>query len=242
MLRVDELDLAFLSVTERIESHGLGLHQLVSEELVVVLPRDHRLGQRRRLRMAELADEQFISYREGARLRELLLVSRPATPASNRGSSSSPTRASGSGGWSSAAWASRSCPARTPRRPGAEVVVASLTDPLSDPRHHARLARRPPPRCRPPPSSSSSPGTPSPDRSRARSSGFSPQNEATGLPLKSAISRVALRLVQAARVQLAWAGVEARDVVAEPARLGLERVQQRPADPGPRRSESRTSS
>lgn len=44
MLRVDELDLAFLSVTERIESHGLGLHQLVSEELMVVLPRDHRLG------------------------------------------------------------------------------------------------------------------------------------------------------------------------------------------------------
>ena len=39
MLRVDELDLAFLSVTERIESHGLGLQQLVSEELVVVLPR-----------------------------------------------------------------------------------------------------------------------------------------------------------------------------------------------------------
>src|SRR5579859_5419804 len=31
MLRVDELDLAFLSVTERIESHGLGLQQLVSE-------------------------------------------------------------------------------------------------------------------------------------------------------------------------------------------------------------------
>jgi LysR family transcriptional regulator, transcription activator of glutamate synthase operon len=73
MLRVDELDLAFLSVTERIESHGLGLHQLVSEELVVVLPRDHRLGQRRRIRMAELADEQFISYRDGARLRELLI-------------------------------------------------------------------------------------------------------------------------------------------------------------------------
>jgi LysR family transcriptional regulator, transcription activator of glutamate synthase operon len=73
MLRVDELDLAFLSVTERIESHGLGLHQLVSEELVVILPRGHRLGQRRRVRMAELADEQFISYREGARLRELLV-------------------------------------------------------------------------------------------------------------------------------------------------------------------------
>jgi len=73
MLRDDELDLAFLSVTERIESHALGLHQLVSEELVVLLPVGHRLAVRRRLRMAELRDEEFISYREGARLRELLL-------------------------------------------------------------------------------------------------------------------------------------------------------------------------
>jgi DNA-binding transcriptional LysR family regulator len=74
MLRVDELDLAFLSVTERIESRGLGLHQLVSEELVVLLPRSHRLGQRKQVRMAELADESFISFRTGARLRELLLA------------------------------------------------------------------------------------------------------------------------------------------------------------------------
>jgi DNA-binding transcriptional LysR family regulator len=73
MLRDDVLDLAFLSVTERMESHGLRLHQLVSEELVAVLPRDHPLAARRRLRMAELANEQFISYREGARLRELLV-------------------------------------------------------------------------------------------------------------------------------------------------------------------------
>jgi LysR family transcriptional regulator, transcription activator of glutamate synthase operon len=72
MLRVDELDLAFLSVTERIESHGLGLHLLVSEELVAILPLDHKLGKRKRLRMAELAAESFISFREGARLRELL--------------------------------------------------------------------------------------------------------------------------------------------------------------------------
>jgi LysR family transcriptional regulator, transcription activator of glutamate synthase operon len=73
LLRVDELDLAFLSVTERVESHGLGLRRLVLEELVVVLPEDHRLASRRRVRMADLADEQFISYRAGARLRELLL-------------------------------------------------------------------------------------------------------------------------------------------------------------------------
>jgi LysR family transcriptional activator of glutamate synthase operon len=72
MLRVDELDLAFLSVTERVEAHGLGLHQLISEELVVLLPPAHSLSGRREVRMAELADEQFISFRAGARLRELL--------------------------------------------------------------------------------------------------------------------------------------------------------------------------
>jgi LysR family transcriptional regulator, transcription activator of glutamate synthase operon len=72
MLRHDELDLAFLSVTERIESHGLGLAQLVSEELVVLLPPAHALAGRGKLRIADLADEEFISFREGARLRELL--------------------------------------------------------------------------------------------------------------------------------------------------------------------------
>jgi DNA-binding transcriptional LysR family regulator len=74
MIRDDELDLAFLSVTERVESHGLGLHQLVSEELVVVLPNAHPLAGRKRLRMAQLEHEEFISYREGARLRELLFA------------------------------------------------------------------------------------------------------------------------------------------------------------------------
>lgn len=73
MLRVDEIDLAFLSVTERVESHGLGLRQLVSEELVTLLPPGHRLGKRREIRMADLADEPFISFRAGARLRELLI-------------------------------------------------------------------------------------------------------------------------------------------------------------------------
>src|SRR5882757_10607755 len=57
MLRVDEVDLAFLSVTERVESHGLGLHQLLSEELVVLLPLEHRLAQRKQVRMAQLAGE-----------------------------------------------------------------------------------------------------------------------------------------------------------------------------------------
>jgi DNA-binding transcriptional LysR family regulator len=74
MLRVDELDLAFLSVTERIESHELGLHQLLVEELVVILPPDHRLSGRLRISMFELAGEEFIAFREGSRLRELLVA------------------------------------------------------------------------------------------------------------------------------------------------------------------------
>ena len=72
LLRIDELDLAFLSVTERVESHELGLHQLISEELLVLLPVDHALARHQEVRMAELAHEQFISFRQGARLRELL--------------------------------------------------------------------------------------------------------------------------------------------------------------------------
>ena len=69
MLRVDELDLAFLSITERIGSHGLGLQQLVSEELVTVLPPGHRLATRRQVGIAELCDDEFIGYRDGSRLR-----------------------------------------------------------------------------------------------------------------------------------------------------------------------------
>jgi DNA-binding transcriptional LysR family regulator len=72
MLRLDQLDLAFLSATERIESHGLGLHQLVAEELVVVMPVDHELATRDVVRLAELADGPFVGYRQGTRLRELL--------------------------------------------------------------------------------------------------------------------------------------------------------------------------
>ena len=75
MLRDDEVDLAFLSVTERIQSRGLALRPLVSEELVVVLPVDHALASSAQLRLRDLGRESFISFREGARLRELLTTS-----------------------------------------------------------------------------------------------------------------------------------------------------------------------
>ncbi len=74
LLRLDQLDVAFLSVTERIESHGLGLAQLMQEELVLILPRRHRLSGRERIRLEELEDEEFVSYREGSRLREVLIT------------------------------------------------------------------------------------------------------------------------------------------------------------------------
>jgi LysR family transcriptional regulator, transcription activator of glutamate synthase operon len=128
MLRVDELDLAFLSVTERIESHGLGLQQLVSEELVVVLPLDHRLAQRRRLRMADLADEQFISYRPGARLRELLVNAghhagfEPQIKLESNESQRIRRLVERSMGVAI-------LPASDAQGPGADVAVAALTDP-----------------------------------------------------------------------------------------------------------------
>jgi DNA-binding transcriptional LysR family regulator len=73
MLRGDVLDVAFLSVTERIQSEGLGLQRLIEEELVVMVPGDHHLASRQAVTIGELADEPFISYREGARLHELLM-------------------------------------------------------------------------------------------------------------------------------------------------------------------------
>src|ERR1700710_1501746 len=65
MLRDDEVDLAFLSVTERIQSHGLELHRLVTEELVAVLPPQHALADRDGVTMTELAGDAFISFRTG---------------------------------------------------------------------------------------------------------------------------------------------------------------------------------
>jgi LysR family transcriptional regulator, transcription activator of glutamate synthase operon len=128
MIRDDELDLAFLSVTERVESHGLGLHQLVSEELVVLLPTAHPLAGHTGLRMTELSEEEFISYREGARLRELLVSAARAAgfepSVKLESNESARIRRLVSRGMGVAI-----LPRSDADAPGAEVAVVALTDP-----------------------------------------------------------------------------------------------------------------
>jgi LysR family transcriptional regulator, transcription activator of glutamate synthase operon len=128
MLRDDEIDLAFLSVTERIQSHGLTLHPLVREELVAVLPPDHRLAGRREVQLAELAQDAFISFREGARLRELLVIAAAAAGFAPRialeSNESRRIRSLVSRGLGVAI-----LPRSDVERPGPEVAVAALVEP-----------------------------------------------------------------------------------------------------------------
>jgi DNA-binding transcriptional LysR family regulator len=73
MVQEGRLDLAFLSLGDQAAPASLELRKLATEELVALLPAAHRLAARKRLRLAELAGEQFIGYREGATIRQLLL-------------------------------------------------------------------------------------------------------------------------------------------------------------------------
>ena len=167
MLRVDELDLAFLSVTERVESHGLGLHQLVSEELVVLLPLDHRARRApTRSGWPSSPTSSSSASAQGARLRELLFsAGREAgfeprvTLESNE---SQRVRRLVSRGLGVAI-----LPRSDADRPGAEVAVARLVEPSL--RRDITLAWREGRRqLRPPPRSSSWPARPSPSAGRRR--------------------------------------------------------------------------
>jgi len=68
-LRADALDLAFLSLVQEDDHHGLELHELAAEPLVVALPDGHRLAGRVRLRIADLREEELIAFSEGATIR-----------------------------------------------------------------------------------------------------------------------------------------------------------------------------
>jgi LysR family transcriptional activator of glutamate synthase operon len=73
MVQEGSLDLAFLSAGPAPADGRLALCRMATEELVALLPAGHRLAGRRRLRLVELRDEQFIGYREGATIRQVLL-------------------------------------------------------------------------------------------------------------------------------------------------------------------------
>jgi DNA-binding transcriptional LysR family regulator len=74
MLRADAVDMAFLSLAEHDGHEGLEVQPLLAEPLVVLLPPDHRLAARERLRIADLRDERFIMFRHGAGLRRIILA------------------------------------------------------------------------------------------------------------------------------------------------------------------------
>ncbi|MDG4866392.1 LysR substrate-binding domain-containing protein, partial [Streptomyces sp. T-3] len=60
-LDAGELDLAVVSTTGGDAPAAYELHHLLDESMYVALPAAHRLAGRRRVRLAELADEDWIS-------------------------------------------------------------------------------------------------------------------------------------------------------------------------------------
>jgi DNA-binding transcriptional LysR family regulator len=73
MLRADAVDMAFLSLAEQVEPDSMEAQTLLVEPLVVLLGTGHPLAVRRHLRLAELRDERFITFREGAGLRGIVI-------------------------------------------------------------------------------------------------------------------------------------------------------------------------
>jgi LysR family transcriptional regulator, transcription activator of glutamate synthase operon len=73
-VRADAVDVAFLSLTERVGHEGLEVQPLATEPLVVLLSAEHRHASRPSLRISDLVDERFITFREGASLRRIILT------------------------------------------------------------------------------------------------------------------------------------------------------------------------
>ena len=71
-LRSDGLDLAFITVPGGRAVEGLELHVVSDEELVAVLPPDHALAERRKLRASDLDGQTVVMFREGATIRRRL--------------------------------------------------------------------------------------------------------------------------------------------------------------------------
>jgi DNA-binding transcriptional LysR family regulator len=68
-LRADEIDLGFISEIPESNRQGLHMRQVAVEPLVLVLPTGHRLANRPTIGLAQLRDEAFILFPEGATIR-----------------------------------------------------------------------------------------------------------------------------------------------------------------------------
>lgn len=64
-LRRDDLDVALLGLRTEVKPEGVASRELLRQPLVAVLPKGHDLAQRRRLRLAELADRTFADFPAG---------------------------------------------------------------------------------------------------------------------------------------------------------------------------------
>ena len=71
-LRADELDLAFLSLAAGAEPEGLDTRVLRREPLVALLAPGDPRARRSRMRLADLRDDPFITFRRGAGIRRLV--------------------------------------------------------------------------------------------------------------------------------------------------------------------------
>jgi DNA-binding transcriptional LysR family regulator len=64
-----ELDLIFVAVPP---GHaGFGWSRIVDQQLVLIVPRDHRLARRRHVRLREMANERFVSFKQGHAIRRM---------------------------------------------------------------------------------------------------------------------------------------------------------------------------
>jgi LysR family transcriptional activator of glutamate synthase operon len=71
-LRADELDLAFITIPAGPATEGLDRRVVSSEEMVAVLPPDHELSARRKLRVTDLETQTVVTFRHGATIRRRL--------------------------------------------------------------------------------------------------------------------------------------------------------------------------
>src|SRR5918992_845343 len=70
LLRRDELDVAVTGLPADGLEDALAGEQLITEELLLIVPPDHRLSSLEQTSLTELSGEPFIGYRRGSALRE----------------------------------------------------------------------------------------------------------------------------------------------------------------------------